>query len=91
MKTKSWLFATPNVRKATLELDQCATWIVHQAIPTSLPSATNPRAMAEEWAPSSNAQIVKSGDSCGTQNARKVTMPSPAACARPSVHKAWLI
>ena len=91
MRTKCWLFATLNAHKALQELDQCATRIVHQAILTSLLSAINPRVMVEEGVPSSSARIVRNGDSCGTQNAKMVTMPSLAACAKPSAQMAWLI
>ena len=91
MKTKCWLFVTLNAHKVTLELDQCAIRIVQQAILTSWPSAISPRVTVEEWVPSSSAKIVRNGDSCGTQNARKDSMPSLAACASPSAHKVWQI
>ena len=89
MKTKYWLSVIQSVLKDILVSVQCATKTVPKAIPTSLLSAISHRDMVEALDHTRNARTVRSGDSCGTQNARKDTMLSHAACANPNAQKAW--
>ena len=89
-RIKFSLFAIPNAQLDTLVLDQCAIKTAQQATPISLPSVINLRDTVVELALSNSVMAVRSGVSCGTLNARKVSMHLHAACASPNAQMVWL-
>ena len=89
-KIKFLLFAIPNVQLDTLVLDQCAIKTAQQATPISLPSVINLRDTVVDRALSNSVTAVRSGVSCGTLNARKVSTHLHAACASLNARMVWL-
>ena len=89
-KIKFSLFVIPNAQLDTLVLDQCAIKTAQQATQISLPSVINLRDTVVELALSNSVMAVRSGVSCGTLNARKVSTHLHAACASPNARMVWL-
>ena len=90
MKIKFSLFVIPNAQLDTLVLDQCVIKTAQQATPISLPSAINLKDTVVEQVLSNSVTAVRSGDSCGILNAKKVSTLLHAACASPNAQKVWL-